>query len=190
MTHSKRTLQDVARLAADRNGGKGGRALQRLAEGKGLTLSYATVDRILAGKYESRPQRNTIEALAELSGLPLDVVYEAAGVPLPMAPFSEQVPDGADRLTVDQRRVVLDVIRGFVRDNDRMADLERRIEDLAGDEHDAGVQGGPVPDGATSTPTQADFDRAADDSGPSLLEADDARAAARGEESQDPEDWK
>lgn len=36
----------------------------------------------------------------------------------------------------------------------------------------------------------SDFDRAADDSGPSLLEADDARAAARGEESQDPEDWR
>ncbi|QCR53245.1 hypothetical protein C1N80_06370 [Brachybacterium sp. SGAir0954] len=153
MTHSKRTLQDVARLAADRNGGKGGRALQRIAESRGLTLSYATVDRILAGKYESRPQRNTIEALAVLSELPLEEVYEAAGIPLPMAPFSEQVPEGADRLTVDQRRVVLDVIRGFVRDNDRMADLERRIEDLAGDERDPDVPGGPVSDGATTRPS-------------------------------------
>lgn len=35
-------------------------------------------------------------------------------------------------------------------------------------------------------PRQSDYDRAADDSGPSLLEADDARAARRGEESQDP----
>ena len=39
-------------------------------------------------------------------------------------------------------------------------------------------------------PRKADYGRAADDSGPSLLEADDARAAVRGEESQDPEGWR
>lgn len=150
MANSKRTLQDVARLAADKNGGKGGRALQRIAEKHGLTLSYATVDRILAGKYESKPQRQTIEALALLSGLPRDQVYEAAGLPLPMAPFAEHVPEGADQLTVDQRRVVLDVIRGFVRDNDRMAGLERRIEELTpGSDIDPDVPSEPEPDGAT-----------------------------------------
>lgn len=124
MARKKLTLQDVARAAADKNGGKGGRGLQRLADAKGLTLSYATVDRILAGKYESTPQRQTIEALAVLAEMPIEDVYEAAGLPLPMAPFADQLPDGSDHLTVSQRRVVLDVIRGFIRDNDRMAELE------------------------------------------------------------------
>lgn len=124
MARKRLTLQDVARAAADKNGGKGGRGLQRLADSKGLTLSYATVDRILAGKYESTPQKQTIEALAVLAEMPLGEVYEAAGLPLPMTSFAEQLPDGSDQLTVHQRRVVLDVIRGFIRDNDRMAELE------------------------------------------------------------------
>jgi len=128
MARKKLTLQDVARRAADLNGGKGGRALQRIATQKGLTLSYATVDRILAGKYESTPQRQTIEALAVLANMPLAKVYEAAGLPLPMAPLAEQLPDGSDYLTTQQRRVVLDVIRGFIRDNDRMVDLELELE--------------------------------------------------------------
>ncbi|GLI30398.1 MULTISPECIES: hypothetical protein [Brachybacterium] len=280
MARSKLTLQDVARTASDRNGGKGGRALQRIAKSKGLTLSYATVDRILAGKYESTPQRQTIEALAVLAEMPVDEVYEAAGLPLPMASLAEALPEGSDQLTVHQRRVVLDVIRGFVRDNARMADLEhelhqrplhpnemlRRLNELSipdmdtealhelldqlalliPDDADEGVfvraeararevlerreAGGsdledpPQPDGVTPAagelrvpvnprhavgplsqgwvppgltesgearyserrPRQSDYDRAADDSGPSLLEADDARAAALGEESQDP----
>lgn len=125
MARTKLTLQDVARAAADKNGGKGGRGLKRLAEAKGLTLSYTTVDRILQGKYESTPQRQTIEALAVLAEMPLEEVFEAAGVPLPVAPLAEQLPDGSDNLSTHQRRVVLDVIRGFIRDNDRMAELEQ-----------------------------------------------------------------
>lgn len=252
MARTKLTLQDVARAAADKNGGKGGRGLKRLAEAKGLTLSYTTVDRILQGKYESTPQRQTIEALAVLAEMPLEDAYEAAGVPLPGASLAEQLPDGSDNLSTHQRRVVLDVIRGFIRDNDRMADLEQErdarvpgraellqlanehdettldamglddLYDLAEllrravpslDETDAlvrlatraeeaierregaeargDVANLPQPDGITPPagerrPRQEDYDRAADASGPSLLDADDARAAARGEESQDP----
>lgn len=128
MARTKLTLQDVARAASERNGGKGGRALQRMARDKGLTLSFTTVDRILNGKYESTPQKPTIEALAVLAEMPLEDVYAAAGLPLPMAPLSDQLPDGSDQLTVHQRRVVLDVIRGFIRDNDRMAELEDDLQ--------------------------------------------------------------
>lgn len=129
MARTKLTLQDVARTAADKNGGKGGRSLQRIAEKKGLTLSFTTVDRILAGKYESTPQRPTIEALAVLADVPVEDVYEAAGIPLPMTPLAKQLPEGSDQLTVDQRRVVLDVIRGFIRDNRKMRDLERERDE-------------------------------------------------------------
>lgn len=45
---------------------------------------------------------------------------------------------------------------------------------------------GVMPPAGGRRPRQEDYGRAADASGPSLLEADDARAAARGEESQDP----
>ena len=129
MARTKLTLQDVARVASERNGGKGGRALQRIAKNKGLTLSYATVDRILAGKYESTPKRPTIEALAVLAEMPVEEVYAAAGLPLPMASLAEQLPDGSDNLSTQQRRVVLDVIRGFIRDNDRMAQLEQERDE-------------------------------------------------------------
>ena len=256
MARKKMTLQDVARAAADKNGGKGGRGLQRLANAKGLTLSYATVDRILNGKYESTPQRQTIEALAVLAEMPLEEVYSAAGLPLPMVPLAEQLPDGSDNLTTHQRRVVLDVIRGFIRDNDRMADLEQErdarvperttlvklldthdnaeleamdlddlydlaellrravpsvdetealvrlaarteqcIERREGTVDGSGMEDPSQPDGVTPPagerrPRRRDYGLAADDSGPSLLEADDAAAAARGEESQDPEDWR
>ncbi|MEU2418927.1 hypothetical protein ABZ546_14220 [Brachybacterium paraconglomeratum] len=251
MARSKLTLQDVARAAADKNGGKGGRGLKRLAEAKGLTLSYTTVDRILQGKYESTPQRQTIEALAVLAEIPIEEAYEAAGVPLPGASLAEQLPDGSDNLSTHQRRVVLDVIRGFVRDNARMADLEhelhqrplhpnemlRRLNELSipdmdtealhelldqlalliPDDADEGIfvraeararevlerreAGGravedlPQPDGITPPagerrPRQEDYTLAGDDSGPSLLEVSDAEARERGEESQDPEDWK
>lgn len=121
------TLRQVAQAASERHGGKRGRALGREAERRGLTLSYTTVDKILAGTYTSRPGPRTLEALATLAGLPVEVVYQAAGIPLPLAPMRESLPPDADLLTPDQRRVVLDVVRAFASANKQLHDA--RVHD-------------------------------------------------------------
>ncbi|GIG27138.1 hypothetical protein [Cellulomonas denverensis] len=127
MTNSNpQTLREVAQLASDRNGGARGRELGRIAEKQGLTLSYTTVDRILTGKYLSRPGHKTLEALAALSGVPLEDVYRAAGVPVPLAPLAEQLPDGADTLSPEQRMVVLGAIRQFAELNRALAEARQK----------------------------------------------------------------
>ncbi len=111
MSNQDLTLQEIAQRAVDANDGKGGRALGRLAEQKGLTLSYTTVDRILAGTYTSKPNRATLKALSVLSGLDLKTVHRAAGVPLPQRPLADQLPEDADLLAPDARKVVIDLVR-------------------------------------------------------------------------------
>lgn len=125
------SLRRVAEIASERHGGARGRALGRIAESHGLTLSFTTVDRILAGKYRSNPQAPLLEALAVLSGLPVEAVYAAAGVPLPQAPLAEQLPPDSDLLTPKQRDAVLSVIRQFIQVNKAL----HRAEDERGEAH-------------------------------------------------------
>ena len=89
MDSTPMTLLEIAQAASDNNGGARGRQLGRVAERKGLTLSYTTVDKILAGTYTSRPPRKTLEVLAQLSGVPVEKVYEAAGELPPQARLAD-----------------------------------------------------------------------------------------------------
>lgn len=134
MTDDALTLQQIAQRAVDRNGGSAGRSLDREAKRQGLTLSYTTVDKILAGTYRSTPKRVTLDALAVLAGLSKEQVYAAAGRPLPQAPFAEQLPPDVDLLTPTQRESVLSVIRQFVQSNldlhEAVVSLEPRNEGL------------------------------------------------------------
>lgn len=114
MTDDKpQTLRDVALLAVTRNGGSSGRGLHRAAKARGMTLSYTTVSKIIAGTYLSDPSNETIEALASLAGIPASVAYEAASLPIPMAPLANQLPEGADTLSPEQRRLVIDAVSQF-----------------------------------------------------------------------------
>lgn len=114
------TLREVALKASERVGGLQGRALDREAKRRGLTLSYTTVDRIIAGTYKSRPKGETIAALAQLSGYSEEQVRRAAGLAPQMRSFAEDLPPDADLLSPDQRRVVLDVVRQFARANSEL----------------------------------------------------------------------
>lgn len=124
MADTPRTLQDLAMLASQRHDGKRGRSLDREAKKHGLTLSYTTVDKILAGTYTSTPKRETVEALAILANVPTDTAYLAAGLPLPQAPFADQLPPDVDTLDADQRRVLIDMVRVFLKQNRRNRDAE------------------------------------------------------------------
>ncbi|WP_284291130.1 hypothetical protein [Luteimicrobium album] len=131
MTKNPLTLRDVALRASERAGGLQGRALDREAKRRGLTLSYTTVDKIIAGTYTSRPTRRTLEALAELSGVPLVEVLLAAREPLPVQPLAELLPPDADLLSADQRRVVVDIVRQFARSNRELDEARRDAESSA-----------------------------------------------------------
>ena len=126
MQNRPKTLKDVAQAASDNNGGAGGRQLGRIAEKAGLTIAYTTIDKILAGTYTSRPGKKTLEALAQLSGLPLTVVYEAAQMELPQARLADQLPPDVDSLTPEQRKIVIDLARLFVKQNRQYQELETR----------------------------------------------------------------
>ena len=121
------TLKEIAQAASDNNGGARGRQLGRIAERKGLTLSYTTVDKILAGTYTSRPSRKTLEALATLSGVPVADVYKAANQDLPQARLADQLPPDVDSLTPEQRKVIIDIARVFLKENRTIQRLETEI---------------------------------------------------------------
>jgi hypothetical protein len=127
MDSTPKTLKEIAQAASDNNGGARGRQLGRIAERKGLTLSYTTVDKILAGTYTSRPSRKTLEALAQLSGEPVADVYEAANQALPQARLADQLPPDVDMLTPEQRKVIIDIIRVFLKENRTIHRLETEI---------------------------------------------------------------
>jgi hypothetical protein len=131
------TLRDVAIAASQRVGGLQGRALDREAKRRGLTLSYTTVDKIIAGTYNSRPKATTLRALAELSGIALAQVYQAAGEPMPSVPLSEMLPPDADLLSPDQRRVVIDVVRQFAKQNRELVEVRKEV--AASAEHPAPI---------------------------------------------------
>lgn len=124
MQNRPMTLKDVAQAASDNNGGAGGRQLGRIAEKAGLTIAYTTIDKILAGTYTSRPGKKTLEALAQLSGIPLALVYEAAQMELPQARLADQLPPDVDLLTPEQRRIVIDLARLFVKQNRELDQLQ------------------------------------------------------------------
>lgn len=136
MNSSTRSLRDIAQLASDRLGGVRGRALDREAKKLGLTLSYTTVDKILAGTYTSRPTRPTLDALAQLSGVEVAEVYEAAGAALPMKPLAEQLPPDVDTLTSEQRRIVIDLARVFVKQNQHERELQRQLGSGSNEDQD------------------------------------------------------
>ena len=127
MHSTPKTLKEIAQAASDNNGGARGRQLGRIAEKAGLTLSYTTVDRILAGTYTSRPSRKTLEALAKLSGVPVAQVYEAAGQVPPQARLADQLPPDVDSLSPDQRKVIIDIARVFLKENRTIHQLETTI---------------------------------------------------------------
>ncbi|WP_413456030.1 hypothetical protein ACLQ8T_06010 [Glutamicibacter sp. FR1] len=130
MDNENPSLRDIAQRASDIHGGIRGRALDREAKKLGLTLSYTTVDKILAGTYTSRPTRATLEALSKMAQVPLSTVYEAANMTMPMRPFAEQLPPEVDTLKADQRRIMIDLARQFVKQNKHEQKLLAQLDEV------------------------------------------------------------
>lgn len=130
-----RSLQDVALIASDKNGGKRGRGLGREMKNHGLVASYTTIDKIIAGTYKSRPGKDLLDGLAILSGVARELVYEVAKEPLPLKPLAEDLPADADLLNASQRKVVIDAVRLFAQQN-------RELETYRAANREAGTDDG------------------------------------------------
>ena len=138
------------------------RRISEEAEKRGHKLSNATASRYLSGKHGT-PGQDVIEAFAAVFHVSADRVREAAELPGLGQPF-ELGPEFS-RLSGPQREAIRTVARLFLEQNDAVADP-------------------PVPDGATTLP--AEHWKLAASKGPRRMEDQDRRAAAAGEESQDP----
>lgn len=143
---------------------------------------------------QQRPDPATVAGLARAFGINevvvLSHVSEAMGLPTGRV----QISAAADFSNDELLRVLAERLSRGDRDaHDPLHSEEPGAPRSPSSEADASgdVESPAQPDGITLGErrrplTRDDFDRAADDSGPSLLEADDARAAVLGEESQDP----
>lgn len=129
MTKQPRTLRDVALAAKARHDGAGGRGLAKVAGKHGHTISYGTIDSILAGTYTRKPSVKTLRALAYLSGLPEQQVLEIAGMRAPSNALAEQLPEGVDELGPDERQMLIDMARGLIRQARREQKLVVALRD-------------------------------------------------------------
>lgn len=142
---------------------------------------------------QRRPEPSTVTGFAKAFRMSEDQVLSYVAEAMGFKPARISVSDVSALSNEELLRVLAERLnRGGT--HERPADPA--VAAPASDRDD--LAGPAVTDGATTSradiafpePRREDYERAADDSGPSLLEVDDARAAVRGEESQDPEDWR
>lgn len=108
------TLASLINLACDKHDARSGAELERVAQGLGYKLVATTINHIRAGTYKPHPRKDTLHAIAQLAGVPIEVAYEAAQLPTPGPPFAEQLPDGVDYLTPAEREAVIGLLRVLV----------------------------------------------------------------------------
>lgn len=127
-TSQPKTLRDIALIAKDKHDGASGYQMERIAEDGGYRITFTTFNKIVAGTYVSRATRKTLEALAHLSGVPLERVYEVANQRHVADRFADQLPPDVDLLTEDQRNAVITVTRAFLKANRELEGLHSEIE--------------------------------------------------------------
>jgi len=108
------TLAGLIDLAFERHEVRSGAELERVAQGLGYKIVATTINHIRANTYKPKPRKSTLEAIAKLAGVPVTVAYESAGLPAPGPSFAEQLPDGVDYLTPNERDVVIRLLRLLV----------------------------------------------------------------------------
>lgn len=159
------------------------REIARRAQKNDHKLSQASANVYLSGRHGT-PTEPVLAAFSDVLNIPIDKLRRAAGVPTGAdAPWTP--PAEANRLDRRQRRALEELIRSMVTSETLGEDQQDDHQQPASMDRDAQPDGVTAPAGERR-PRRKDYGLAADDSGPSLLEADDAAAAARGEESQDP----
>lgn len=90
------------------------RRLAQLAQAHDLKLTYTTLHQMRSGKYKSTPRADTLKGLAWLAGVPTEVAFTAAGLPVPGPPIADELPDGADHLSAKSKRALIEMARVLV----------------------------------------------------------------------------
>jgi hypothetical protein len=89
-----------------------GREIARLARERGFTLNHDTAARYLRGDH-GRPEEATLIAFADVLGISMTVLREAANLPTELT-TAYVPPSEASRLTRRQRRAVDEIIRSML----------------------------------------------------------------------------
>lgn len=126
------TLHDLLEQAKQKRQVTSGRALAELAQRHGYSDYRTQINQILKRTYKSRPSPTLLEAIAWLAGVQVEEAYAAAELPMPGPPFVEELPANSDYLLPHERRVVVDVIRGFLTSHELEQRLDLSWEDRAG----------------------------------------------------------
>lgn len=92
----------------------GVREIARRAQDRGHSLSHGTVSKYLSGQHPEVPAEETLRAFHDVLDIPLEQLRKAAGLPAG-APGPYTPPSEADRLDLDQREAVDQIIRLLAR---------------------------------------------------------------------------
>lgn len=114
---TSKTLRDLVIEARQRRD-MSGRQLALHARKNGYRIVATTLNGIEAGTYKSRPSAETLKAIAFLAGVPEQEAFAAAGLPTPGPPFADELPPGVDLLSPKRRKVVIDLLRVLVEDEE------------------------------------------------------------------------
>lgn len=133
MRQPPRTLAEVVDLAYARTGATSSRQLEAYARKHGHVVTHSTLNNIRSGTYPSRPKAKTLEALAFLSGVSLNSVRNAAGLPPKLGrSLADQLPPDVDELEARPRAALVEMARVLL-------EMQRRELDESHPQHDFGV---------------------------------------------------
>lgn len=150
------TLREVAERASSKLGTTVRRDLEEKAERRGRKISRQTWNDLLNGKYNRKPGDDLLRNLAALSGVPLNDVRSAAGVPMPGSPFADDLPEDADYIQGNARKILIDAIRLFAQQGRRTAELEAQLKEVGSDDRSApNTKPGASPGNVTHLQTKA-----------------------------------
>jgi hypothetical protein len=107
------TLQDLL-LEHQRKTGDSARDFERKAAALGHPVDRTTIAQIAAGTYRRKTQERTFDAIAAVTGVPVETVRALAGRPPRPKPFAEELPPDTDHLSPASRRAVVGVIRALL----------------------------------------------------------------------------
>lgn len=138
VSSSNHTLQSLL-LAAKRDRQASGRQLAALAQKHGFRVVGTTLNALIAGTYKSTPSDETVRAVAWLAGVTESEAFAAAGLPIPGPPLSDELPPGVDVLSPKARRVVVELLRVLV-EQEEGGEHEQRSTSTSPPRSDRGPQ--------------------------------------------------
>lgn len=106
-----RSLQDVLERAMEVRETEWMTELERLAKANGYDINNTTLNKLQKGRYLGTPRQKTVEALAFLAQIPVEIVKGLAGTGTGLKPFSQVLPTNVDLLTGSRRRTAIEVLK-------------------------------------------------------------------------------